>query len=103
LSYRVEPNPCFSISFRGPQGTDFLPGICLARCGKEIWRLTWHSKNDIRGDSVPDPKIEHGRDAIIKVTACAICGSNLHLFDGGASWSVYDFLRRVLLLQNPNC
>ena len=45
--------------------------------------LTWHGKNDIRGDSVPDPKIEHGRDAIIKVTACAICGSDLHLFDGG--------------------
>ena len=31
---------------------------------------------------MPDPKIEHGRDAIIKVTACAICGSDLHLFDG---------------------
>ena len=44
--------------------------------------LTWHGKNDIRCDSVPDPKIEHGRDAIIKVTACAICGSDLHLFDG---------------------
>src|SRR5690348_18146016 len=44
--------------------------------------LTWHGKNDIRCESVPDPKIEHGRDAIIKVTACAICGSDLHLFDG---------------------
>ena len=44
--------------------------------------LTWHGKNDIRCDTVPDPKIEHGRDAIIKVTACAICGSDLHLFDG---------------------
>src|SRR5690349_21277048 len=44
--------------------------------------LTWHGKNDIRCDAVPDPKIEHGRDAIIKVTACAICGSDLHLFDG---------------------
>ena len=44
--------------------------------------LTWHGKNDIRCDPVPDPKIEHGRDAIIKVTACAICGSDLHLFDG---------------------
>jgi len=44
--------------------------------------LTWHAKNDIRCESVPDPKIEHGRDAIIKVTACAICGSDLHLFDG---------------------
>ena len=44
--------------------------------------LTWHGKGDIRCESVPDPKIEHGRDVIIKVTACAICGSDLHLFDG---------------------
>jgi threonine dehydrogenase-like Zn-dependent dehydrogenase len=44
--------------------------------------LTWHGKNDIRCETVPDPKIEHRRDAIIKVTACAICGSDLHLFDG---------------------
>ena len=44
--------------------------------------LTWHGKNDIRCETVPDPKIQHGRDAIIKVTACAICGSDLHLFDG---------------------
>lgn len=32
--------------------------------------------------SVPDPIIEHPRDAIIKVSTCAICGSDLHLFDG---------------------
>jgi threonine dehydrogenase-like Zn-dependent dehydrogenase len=44
--------------------------------------LTWHGKNDIRCDTVPDPKIEHGSDAIIRVTACAICGSDMHLFDG---------------------
>src|SRR5436305_3666604 len=44
--------------------------------------LTWHGKNDIRCESVPDPKIQDGRDAIIKVTACAICGSDLHIFDG---------------------
>jgi threonine dehydrogenase-like Zn-dependent dehydrogenase len=44
--------------------------------------LTWHGKNDIRCDTVPDPKIEDARDAIIKVTACAICGSDLHIFDG---------------------
>ena len=44
--------------------------------------LTWHGKHDIRCESVPDPKIEHGRDAIIKVTACAICGSDLHLYNG---------------------
>jgi len=44
--------------------------------------LTWHGKSDIRCESVPDPKIENERDAIIKVTACAICGSDLHIFDG---------------------
>lgn len=44
--------------------------------------LTWHGKSDIRCESVPDPKIQHPRDAIIKVTACAICGSDLHLYDG---------------------
>ncbi|APG09597.1 glutathione-dependent formaldehyde dehydrogenase [Bradyrhizobium japonicum] len=44
--------------------------------------LTWHGKGDIRCETVPDPKIDHGRDAIIKVTACAICGSDLHLLDG---------------------
>ncbi len=44
--------------------------------------LVWHGKGDMRCDTVPDPKIEAPRDAIIKVTACAICGSDLHLFDG---------------------
>jgi threonine dehydrogenase-like Zn-dependent dehydrogenase len=44
--------------------------------------LTWHGKHDIRCESVPDPKIGHPRDAIIKVTACAICGSDLHIYDG---------------------
>ena len=44
--------------------------------------LVWHGKHDIRCDTVSDPKIEHPRDAIIKVTACAICGSDLHLFNG---------------------
>lgn len=44
--------------------------------------LRWHGKHDIRCDTVPDPMIEQGRDAIIKVSTCAICGSDLHLFDG---------------------
>ncbi|MFC7051251.1 zinc-dependent alcohol dehydrogenase [Hansschlegelia quercus] len=44
--------------------------------------LTWHGKGDIRCDSVPDPKIEDDRDVVIKVTACAICGSDLHLMGG---------------------
>ncbi len=44
--------------------------------------LTWHGKSDIRCESVPDPKIEDARDVVIKVTACAICGSDLHIYDG---------------------
>lgn len=42
--------------------------------------LVWHGKEDIRCDTVTDPRIEEPRDAIIKVTSCAICGSDLHLF-----------------------
>ena len=44
--------------------------------------LCWHGKSDIRCDTVPDPEIQSSRDAIIKVTACAICGSDLHIFNG---------------------
>ncbi len=44
--------------------------------------LCWHGKKDIRCDTVPDPVIEDPRDAIVRVTSCAICGSDLHLFDG---------------------
>ncbi|MBP0616752.1 zinc-dependent alcohol dehydrogenase [Jiella mangrovi] len=44
--------------------------------------ITWHGKHDMRCETVPDPKIEDGRDVIIKMTACAICGSDLHFYDG---------------------
>ncbi len=43
--------------------------------------LTWHGKHDVRVDTVPDPQIVNPRDAIIKITATAICGSDLHLYD----------------------
>jgi threonine dehydrogenase-like Zn-dependent dehydrogenase len=44
--------------------------------------LCWHGVGDIRCDTVPDPRIEHPRDAVVKVSSCAICGSDLHLMDG---------------------
>ncbi len=44
--------------------------------------LVYHGVGDVRCDTVDDPSIEDGRDAIIKVTACAICGSDLHLIGG---------------------
>src|SRR6218665_1889172 len=44
--------------------------------------ITWHGKHDVRCDTVDDPAIVNPRDAIIKVTSAAICGSDLHLYDG---------------------
>ncbi len=44
--------------------------------------LTWHGTHDVRVDTVDDPEIINPRDAIIKVTSTAICGSDLHLYDG---------------------
>ncbi|MBA2484758.1 MAG: glutathione-dependent formaldehyde dehydrogenase [Nitrospira sp.] len=42
----------------------------------------WYGKRDVRVEQVPDPKILNRRDAIIKVTSTAICGSDLHLYNG---------------------
>jgi len=44
--------------------------------------LCWHGKGKVSVDNVPDPKIQDPRDAIIRITSTAICGSDLHLFDG---------------------
>lgn len=44
--------------------------------------LRWYGKEDLRVESVPDPVIQDPRDAIVKVTASGICGSDLHLYDG---------------------
>ena len=67
-----------------PAGRNRPPSAVFAsdtRGGRQMRALVWHGKHDIRCDSVPDPRIEHPRDAIIKVTGCAICGSDLHLYD----------------------
>jgi threonine dehydrogenase-like Zn-dependent dehydrogenase len=44
--------------------------------------LCWHGRHDVRVENVPDPEIFNPRDAIIRVTSTAICGSDLHLYDG---------------------
>jgi len=44
--------------------------------------LCWYGTHDVRIARVPDPRILNPRDAIVKVTLTAICGSDLHLFDG---------------------
>jgi threonine dehydrogenase-like Zn-dependent dehydrogenase len=44
--------------------------------------VCWYGKEDVRVDNVPDPRIINLRDAIVKITLTAICGSDLHLYDG---------------------
>jgi len=44
--------------------------------------LCWHGVEDVRCDTVPDPEIINPRDAIVRVTSTAICGSDLHLYGG---------------------
>ncbi len=44
--------------------------------------LCWYGRGDVRVESVPDPEILNPHDAIVRVTKAAICGSDLHLFDG---------------------
>lgn len=44
--------------------------------------VCWHDTGDLRVDQVPDPEIINPRDAIIRVTSTAICGSDLHLYNG---------------------
>jgi threonine dehydrogenase-like Zn-dependent dehydrogenase len=44
--------------------------------------LTWNGKQSVKVEQVPDPQILNSRDAIVKITSTAICGSDLHLYNG---------------------
>src|SRR3954462_13926743 len=42
----------------------------------------WHAPGVVQVDNVPEPKILNAQDAIVRITSTAICGSDLHLYDG---------------------
>jgi len=44
--------------------------------------ITWQGRNSVEVSDVPEPKILNRRDAIVKISSTAICGSDLHLYDG---------------------
>src|SRR5260370_26241902 len=44
--------------------------------------VCWFGPNDVRVENVPDPQIVNPHDAVVKITTTAICGSDLHLYDG---------------------
>ena len=47
--------------------------------------VAFHDVGEIRLDTVPDPKIEKSTDAIVRLTASAICGTDLHMIRGTLS------------------
>src|SRR3712207_9551009 len=42
----------------------------------------WMGRNTVKVENVPDPQILNARDAIVQISSTAICGSDLHLYDG---------------------
>ena len=44
--------------------------------------VTWHGVGDIRVDTMPDPGIQDPRDAVVRITTSAICGTDLHFVRG---------------------
>ena len=44
--------------------------------------LVWHGKSNVSVDNVPDAKIQEPGDVVVRITSTAICGSDLHLYDG---------------------
>ena len=42
----------------------------------------WEGRKNVRVEQVPDPRILNARDAIVRITSTAICGSDLHLYNG---------------------
>ena len=62
------------------QGGGARPALGEARTSMK--GVCYYGKEDIRVETVPDPQILNPRDAIVKVTATAICGSDLHIYDG---------------------
>jgi hypothetical protein len=71
--------------YQGGKDNTALSGLCASAAYRKMEilmrALCWHGKGDVRVDTVPDPKIERPRDVIIKITACAICGSDLRRDD----------------------
>jgi threonine dehydrogenase-like Zn-dependent dehydrogenase len=70
--------------------------------------LTWQGKHDVRVETVPDPELINPRDAIIRVTSTAICGSDLHLYDHviprmkGGDILGHEFMGEVVEVDSGN-
>src|SRR3712207_6722831 len=73
-----------------------MPRVCRERCeawraspaehgkdkGGEVKALVYHGPRKVSVDNVDDAKIEHPNDAVVRITATNICGSDLHMYEG---------------------
>ena len=59
-----------------PNRSESLAGVTSMKAN------CWHGTQNVQVDDVPDPKILNPRDAIVRITSTAICGSDLHLYNG---------------------
>ncbi len=53
--------------------------------------LAFHAPGDVRYDTLPDPELAESGDALVKITSCSICGSDLHLYHGGLGSPTHCF------------
>jgi threonine dehydrogenase-like Zn-dependent dehydrogenase len=61
----------------------------------------WKGKRKVQVDEVPDPQILTSRDAIVRITSTAICGSDLHLYNGLIPTMVYGY--EIFLNKQDDC
>jgi threonine dehydrogenase-like Zn-dependent dehydrogenase len=74
----------YSSTGRTPLGAPAVASI-LAQCHHKehaMRALTYHAAHDVQVDTVPDPILREADDVILRITATAICGSDLHLYRG---------------------
>src|SRR5258708_17838108 len=65
-----------------PTGRRLMPACGPRTRGKPMKAVVWHDVGDVRLDTVPEPKLEHPTDAIVRITTAAICGTDLHFIRG---------------------
>src|SRR5690348_6493388 len=68
----VRPKPCRA----GPRNDQIDEGFSAMKA------VVFHDLGDIRIEDVPEPKIQEPTDAIVRLTASAICGTDLHMIRG---------------------
>src|SRR5581483_11735421 len=74
--------PGKAAAFDQQRSNRYTPEVNRAKETHTMKANCWMGKRDVRVQNVPDPQILNRHDAIVKITSSAICGSDLHLYNG---------------------